>query len=183
MLPFTPGGVLLQGGDVRREPPIVLARRAGTPYRNGQLIVCSVAHRSSLPLAAAGSWHFRGDVRALALGHAGLLRRGDGAAESRPGHRRRGGAMIGRAALCYKRFQEAGAFSCRTVRTRGRAAHRPRREARRTDGAEPPPVARRPAPPGRRLGATDRPTGPAHRFGPRQISVTRRRPSSTASCT
>src|SRR4051794_1583594 len=37
MLPSTPEGVLLQEGDARREPPIVLARRAGTPYRNGQL--------------------------------------------------------------------------------------------------------------------------------------------------
>src|SRR4051795_5430835 len=126
MLPFTPGGVLLQGGDARREPPIVLARRAGTPYRNGHTLWIFVAHRSSLPLAAAGSWHFRGDVRALALGHAGLLRgSGGGAAEGRPGHRCRGGAMIGRLALLHKRFQEAGAFSCRTVRTRRRAAHRP----------------------------------------------------------
>src|SRR3954453_13894694 len=184
MLPFTPEGVLLQEGDARREPPIVLARRAGTPYRNGQEVWLSPHIRSSLPLATAGSWHFRGDVRALVLGHAGLLRgsRG-GAAEGRPGHRRRGGAMIGRAALRHKRFQEAGAFSCRTVRTRGRAAHRPRREARRADGAESPPVARRPDPPGRRRGATDRPGGPAPPLGPRQISVPRRRPSSTASCT
>ena len=36
-----------------------------------------------------------------------------------------GGAMIGRAALRHKRFQQAGAFSCRAVRTRGRAAHHP----------------------------------------------------------
>src|SRR3954465_14659215 len=126
MLPSTPEGVLLQGGDARREPPIVLARRAGTPYRNGHLLRFSSRIRSSLPLAAAGSWHFRGDVRALALGHAGLLRgSGGGAAGGRPGHRRLGGAMIGRAALRHKRFQQAGAVSCRTVRTRGRAAHRP----------------------------------------------------------
>ena len=38
---------------------------------------------------------------------------------------RLGGAMIGRAALRHKRFQQAGAFSCRTVRTRDRAAHAP----------------------------------------------------------
>ena len=38
MLPFTPEGVLLQEGDVRREPPFVLALSASTPYRNGQLI-------------------------------------------------------------------------------------------------------------------------------------------------
>src|SRR3954451_16764536 len=44
MLPFTPEGVLLQGGDARREPPIVLARRAGTPYRNGQQVLVIAAH-------------------------------------------------------------------------------------------------------------------------------------------
>src|SRR5690349_20104592 len=44
MLPSTPEGVLLQEGDARREPPIVLARRAGTPYRNGQVFTWSVAH-------------------------------------------------------------------------------------------------------------------------------------------
>src|SRR3954447_18277466 len=126
MLPSTPGGVLLQEGDARREPPIVLARRAGAPYRNGQVFAWFVAHPLEPAAPTAGSWHFRGNVRALALGHAGLLRgsRG-GAAEGRPGHRRRGGAMIGRAALRHKRFQEAGTFSCRTVRTRGGAAHRP----------------------------------------------------------
>src|SRR4051795_1326617 len=155
MLPFTPGGVLLQGGDARREPPIVLARRAGTPYRNGHTLWIFVAHRSSLPLAAAGSWHFRGDVRALALGHAGLLRwgwrRGRGPARAR----RRGGAVIGRAALRHKRFQEAGAFSCRTVRTRGGAAPGPGREA---GGAGPSPlVAQRRPPPGRSRSATARP--------------------------
>jgi hypothetical protein len=31
MLPFTPEGVLLQEGDVRREPLFVLALRASTP--------------------------------------------------------------------------------------------------------------------------------------------------------
>src|SRR5688572_5549993 len=50
MLPFTPEGVLLQEGDVRREPPIVLALSASTPYRNGHLIRSSVAYRSSPPL-------------------------------------------------------------------------------------------------------------------------------------
>jgi gamma-glutamyl:cysteine ligase YbdK (ATP-grasp superfamily) len=35
MLPFTPEGVLLQEGDVRREPPIVLALSASTPYETG----------------------------------------------------------------------------------------------------------------------------------------------------
>src|SRR3954451_9463012 len=192
MLPSTPEGVLLQEGDARREPPIVLARRAGTPYRNGHSIVVSVAHPLEPAAPTAGSWHFRGDVRALALSHAGLLRGARGGADEGPpgvrgrgpaGARRRGGAMIGRAALRHKRFQQAGVFSCRTVRTRGRAAHRPRREARRTDGAVSPPLARRPDPPGRRRGATDRPAGPAPPLGPRQISVTRRRPSSTASCT
>ena len=39
-----PEGVLLQEGDARREPPIVLARRAGTPYRNGHAVCGSVAH-------------------------------------------------------------------------------------------------------------------------------------------
>ena len=120
-----PEGVLLQGGDVRREPPIVLAQRAGTPYRNGQVFTWSVAHPLEPAAPTAGSWHFRGDVRRLALGHAGLLRwgrrRGRGPARAR----RLGGAMIGRAALRHKRFQEAGAFSCRTVRTRRRAADCP----------------------------------------------------------
>src|SRR4051794_25473923 len=60
MLPSTPEGVLLQGGDARREPPIVLARRAGTPYRNGHLISCSVAHPLEPAAPTAGSWHFRG---------------------------------------------------------------------------------------------------------------------------
>src|SRR3954451_20792543 len=110
MLPFTPEGVLLQEGDARREPPIVLARRAGTPYRNGQEVLDSVAHPLEPAAPTAGSWHFRGDVRALALGHAGLLLGSPGgAAEGRPGHGCRGGAMIGRAALRHKRFQEAGA--------------------------------------------------------------------------
>src|SRR4051794_7704791 len=44
MLPSTPGGVLLQGGDARREPPIVLAQRAGTPYESRYEVVGSVAH-------------------------------------------------------------------------------------------------------------------------------------------
>src|SRR4051794_31632497 len=78
--------------------------------------------RSSLPLAPAGSWHFRGDVRALALGHAGLLRWDGGAAEVRPGRRRLGGAMIGRAALLHKRFQETGPPCCQAARAWGWAA-------------------------------------------------------------
>src|SRR3954449_696523 len=44
MLPSTPEGVLLQEGDARREPPIVLARCAGTPYRNGQVSLVIAAH-------------------------------------------------------------------------------------------------------------------------------------------
>src|SRR3954447_6282345 len=44
ILPFTPEGVLLQEGDARREPPIVLAQCAGTPYRNGHLVSDFVAH-------------------------------------------------------------------------------------------------------------------------------------------
>jgi gamma-glutamyl:cysteine ligase YbdK (ATP-grasp superfamily) len=38
MLPFTPEGVLLQEGDVRQEPPFVLALSASTPYRVGQQV-------------------------------------------------------------------------------------------------------------------------------------------------
>src|SRR4051812_42136959 len=53
MLPFTPGGVLLQEGDARREPPIVLAQRAGTPYRNGHLSLVIAAHPLE-PAAANG---------------------------------------------------------------------------------------------------------------------------------
>jgi len=40
--------------------------------------------RSSLPLARQARGISGGDVRALALGHAGLLRWGGGAAEGRP---------------------------------------------------------------------------------------------------
>src|SRR3954453_9187628 len=94
MLPSTPGGVLLQEGDARREPPIVLARRAGTPYRNGQQVLVIAAHPLEPAVGAAGSWHFRGDVRTLALGHAGLLRWGwrRGRGPARAAHDRPRGA-------------------------------------------------------------------------------------------
>ena len=72
MLPFTPEGVLLQEGDVRQEPLFVLALRASTPYRNGQVIWCSVAHRSSLPFPRQARGIF-GMCERLLLAHAGLL--------------------------------------------------------------------------------------------------------------
>src|SRR5215212_3079517 len=112
MLPFTPEGVLLQEGDVRQEPPFVLALRACTPYRNGQLIwIC----RTSLEPAAptVGSWHFWGMCERLLLAHAGLLH-GPGevvAGKGRARPWRQGSAMIGGLALLHKQFQEAGLLS------------------------------------------------------------------------
>jgi hypothetical protein len=95
---------------VRQEPPIALALRASTPYRNRHLIVNSVAHRSSLPLAAAGSWHFWGMCERLLLAHVGLLHGPGGVvagkSQARPWHQ--GSAMIGGLALLHKQFQEAG---------------------------------------------------------------------------
>src|SRR5215213_3366862 len=110
MLPFTPEGVLLQEGDVRREPPFVLALCASTPYRNGQEVTDSVAHRSSLPFAPAGSWHFWGMCERLLLAHAGLLHGPGGvvAGKGRARPRHQGSAMIGGLALLHKPFQEAG---------------------------------------------------------------------------
>ena len=127
MLPFTPKGVLLQEGDVRQEPPIALALSASTPYRNGQELTSSVAHRSSLPLAPAGSWHFWGMCERLLLAHAGLLHGPGlvvvGKGRARPWHQ--GSAMIGGLALLHKQFQEAG----RLCWEAGRAQNQPIRLA------------------------------------------------------
>ena len=112
MLPFTPEGVLLQEGDVRREPPIVLALCASTPYRNGQEVLDSVAHRSSLPFPRQARGVF-GMCERLLLAHAGLLQwPGEvvaGKGRARPWHQ--GSAMIGGLALLHKQFQEAGLLS------------------------------------------------------------------------
>src|SRR5687767_11656194 len=103
MLPFTPEGVLLQEGDVRREPPIVLALSASTPYRNGQVIRSSVAHRSSLPFPRQARGVF-GMCERLLLAHAGLLHGPGGMVagkgRARPWHQ--GSAMIGGLAVLHK---------------------------------------------------------------------------------
>jgi hypothetical protein len=63
MLPFTPEGVLLQEGDVRREPLFVLALRASTPYRNRHRVWLS-PHIARARRANGGLVAFLGDVRA-----------------------------------------------------------------------------------------------------------------------
>ena len=117
MLPFTPEGVLLQEGDVRREPLFVLALCASTPYRNGQLFMSSVAHRSSLPFPRQARGVF-GMCERLLLAHAGLLHgpRGVVAGKGQACPRHQGSAMIGGLALLHKQFQEAGSAFWQTRR-------------------------------------------------------------------
>src|SRR5687767_11393955 len=110
MLPFTPEGVLLQEGDVRREPPFVLALRASTPYRNGQDFTSSVAHRSSPPRQRWARGISGGMCERLVLAHAGLLYEPGGivAGKGRARPWRQGSAMIGGLVLLHKQIQEAG---------------------------------------------------------------------------
>src|SRR5215207_1890000 len=96
MLPFTPEGVLLQEGDVRQEPPIVLALSASTPYRNGR-ILSVLSHIARARRANGGLVAFLGCANGLLLAHAGLLHWPGGVVVSkgraRPWHRV--SAMIG----------------------------------------------------------------------------------------
>jgi hypothetical protein len=62
MLPFTPEGVLLQEGDVRQEPLIVLALRASTLYENRQQDLV-LSHIARARRANGGLVAFLGDVR------------------------------------------------------------------------------------------------------------------------
>ena len=98
---------------MRREPPIVLALSASTPYRNrhGVYEFCRTSLEPAAP--AAGSWHFWGCANGLLLAHAGLLHGPGGVVagkgRARPWHQ--GSAMIGGLALLHKQFQEAGRLS------------------------------------------------------------------------
>ena len=109
MLPFTPEGVLLQEGDVRREPPIVLALSASTPYRNGHTVL-DLSHIARARRSNGGLVAFLRCANGLPLAHAGLLHGPGGivAGKGRARPWRQGGAMIGGLALLHKQFQEAG---------------------------------------------------------------------------
>src|SRR5689334_737621 len=92
MLPFTPEGVLLREGDVRREPPIVLARRAGTPYRNRHWFWISShiarARRANGGLVAFLGMCERADARSCWSPPWVRRRRGRGPARASPPGRR-----------------------------------------------------------------------------------------------
>jgi hypothetical protein len=117
MLPFTPEGVLLQEGDVRREPPIVLALSASTPYRNGRLLRV-LSHIARACRSRGRLVAFLECANGLLLAHAGLLQwpgvvvADEGRA--RPWHQ--GSAMIGGLALLHKQFQNNGRLSWQSAR-------------------------------------------------------------------